>query len=172
MGDGRSYVSYINLLVTGVSYNSCTIHPLGPRMSHVLFIKPMSSSLSYVSCINLLVARAGPSYVPFFNHLWAREPRAPQTERVRHASVTRAIFSRDYKNQFYRKSVCHNTQDACVKRKSRVSRAMLTRQNQIKSDFIACRVRIAWKSREYDVGNKVFPNTVTVSTIRKNSILF
>ena len=32
----------------------------------------------------------------------------------------------------------------------RVSRAILTRQNQIKSAFMACRVRIAWKSCEYD----------------------
>ena len=68
------------------------------------------------------------------------------------------------KNQFYSKSVCHDTQDVCAKRKSR--------QNQIKSDFITCRVRIAWKSYEYDVGSKVFPNAVTIPTIRKNAIIF
>ena len=34
----------------------------------------MRSSLSYVSCINLLVARVGPLYVPCINHLRAREP--------------------------------------------------------------------------------------------------
>ena len=76
------------------------------------------------------------------------------------------------KNQFYSKSVCHSTQDACAKRKSLAQCSRVPRQNQIKSDFIACRVRIAWKSCEYDMGNKVFPNTVTVPTIRKNAVLF
>ena len=47
------------------------------------------------------------------------------------ACVTRASRERYFHaiktNQFYSKSECHNTQDACVKRKSRVSRAILTR---------------------------------------------
>ena len=68
--------------------------------------------------------------------------------------------------------ITHRTRASSVSHASLARYSRVTRQNQIKSDFIACRVRIAWKSREYDVGNKVFPNTVTVPTIRKNAILF
>ena len=68
--------------------------------------------------------------------------------------------------------ITHRTGASSVSRAFLARCSRVTRQNQIKSDFIACRVRIAWKSREYDVGNKVFPNTVTVPTIRKIVILF